>query len=739
MSLSRRERIVEFMSLPDYKPLKFDELVAVLAVPKKDIQIFKDLLEELQNEGKIYKTRKNRYAAPDQLGLVVGIFEAHERGFGFIRPVNPDISDVFVLKENNGGAMHRDMVVAKVLENYTYGKKNEGEIVRILKRGSSRIVGTFERSNRHYGFVTPDDKRFYVDIFVSEEDMLGAKTGDKVWTEITHYPEARRNPEGKVIEVLGHVSTPGTDILAVMKQYGLEESFPEQVEKEVSKIEDQIPESEIARRMDLRDRNIITIDGEDAKDLDDAISVEKLENGDFILGVHIADVSHYVKEGTSLDKEAFKRGTSVYLVDRVIPMLPKKLSNNLCSLNPDADKLALSVFMTINPTGKVVNYDIVNSIIRSKKRMTYNEVTEIFEKYNDNDPESNFYGFYNTEENQKNDTTLDEHKDLITMKTLAKILRKKRVERGAVFLDIPEAQIKLDEKGAPVEVSRRRIEFSNNLIEEFMLVCNETIAEHVFWANIPYVYRTHDEPDLDKMQHLSNFLYNMGYQLKVTGKMHPSQLQKIINKVEDEKELRVISYVMLRSFMKAKYSNVNIGHFAMAAKYYCHFTSPIRRYPDLIAHRYIKRLIKGDINVHTLETMAINAERSAIQSTEQEIMSVDAERDTYDIKKTEYMKERIGEKFTGVISAIVPFGMFVQLDNTVEGLVHLSTIEDDFYFYDENYYTLIGEHTDRMFKLGDTVNIVVLDVDVNSKKIDFILEEYRDNHFGLKKNKSVKG
>jgi len=705
-NMTQSEKILAFMREDAYKPLLLEELIMVLAVPKEDTGKFLAIIEELEADGRIIKTKKNRYGVPERMGLIVGRYQGNEKGFGFIIPDDTTMADVFVPVEGVNGAMHGDRVIARFMRAIIEGKRAEGEIIRILNRANHTVVGTFE-SSINFGFVVPDDKKISNDIFIPKNEFNHAKTGEKVVVEITRWPEPRRNPEGRIIEVLGHKDDPGTDIVSVIKQFKLNEDFPEDVIKQAEQIPQVVPEEEIKRRRDLRHLNIVTIDGEDAKDLDDAVSVEKLDNGNYMLGVHIADVSHYVTENSPLDKEAFKRATSVYLVDRVIPMLPRQLSNGICSLNPQVDRLTLSVFMEIDPHGKVVEYEIFESVIKTKERMTYKDVTAILE---DNDPE-----------------LLERYKDLIPdfklMKELALILRQKRTERGSIDFDFPEAKIILDENGKPIDVKKYEITISNKIIEEFMLTCNETIAEHIYWTNAPFIYRVHEEPDPEKIENFNTLIYNLGYHLKGSAKIHPKALQQLLDKIKGKKEERIISTVMLRSLMKAKYSHENLGHFGLAAKYYCHFTSPIRRYPDLVIHRIIKELSKGVLSEKREEYLNQFVQAAAKQSSEMEIVAQEAERETEDLKKAEYMQDRIGEIYSGVISSVTSFGMFVELDNTIEGLVRISSMEDDYYIYDDKHYSLIGENKKKIYKIGDEVTVKVIKTDIAARQIDFVLVE----------------
>jgi ribonuclease R len=697
------ERLVEFMQEQAYKPMDTAELARIFDIGKGEIKDFEKVLRSMEKEGVIVKTRTEHYGVPEKMGLIVGKMQGHQRGYGFVIP-DYEHPDVFVPPSNMNGAMHSDRVIVKVLKEEDGGKKCEGEIIRILERGNKTVLGTFEDS-KSFGFVVPEDRRIYQDIFIPKELKLGAKTGQVVMVEITEWPDKRRNPEGKIIEVLGNKGDKGLDILTIIKKYQLPEEFPEKVESYAESISEEIPEEEYTRRRDLRDLKIVTIDGEDAKDLDDAISIEKLKNGNYYLGVHIADVSQYVKEKNPLDKEALKRGTSVYLIDRVIPMLPRKLSNGICSLNPRVDRLTLSCFMEIDKTGKVVDHEIAESIIKTSERMTYTNVTKILR---DQDEELI----------KRYDYLLDEFK---LMEELCEVLNKKRIGRGAIDFDFEECKIILDEQGKPVDIKPYERAIANRIIEEFMLVCNETIAEHMFWANVPFVYRIHEDPNEEKLMVFNEFVHNLGYIVRWSKEVHPKALQDVLSKVKGKKEETVVSTLLLRSMMQARYAPECTGHFGLAAKYYCHFTSPIRRYPDLIIHRIIKEHINAEINEKRTKKLESEVEYASKQSSDMERVAQEAEREVDDLKKAEYMTERIGMVFDGIISSVTNFGMFVELSNTIEGLVHISNLDDDYYVYDEKHLSLIGEKTKNIYKLGDEVKIKVARVDMTTHEVHFDL------------------
>ncbi len=698
-----KESILDFMREQAYKPMTLQELERVFDISKADRAGFGKTLKFMEKDGEIVKTRTEHYGVPDRMGLVVGKLQGHQKGFAFVLP-ETERPDVFVPASNLNGAMHSDRVIVKITKEIPGGKKSEGEIIRILERGIKQVIGVFEDSGK-YGFVVPDETRITQDIFIPKDFRAGAETGDIVIVDITVWPEKRRNPEGKIAEILGKKGDKGIDILTIIKKHGLPEEFPFNVENFAEGISEEILPEEYEGRLDLRGKKIVTIDGEDAKDLDDAVSIEILPNGNFYLGVHIADVTNYVKEKSPIDKEALKRGTSVYLIDRVIPMLPRKLSNGICSLNPRVDRLTLSCLMEIDRKGKVVDHKITESIIKTSERMTYTNVSKILVE---KDPELL----------ERYDYLLEEFN---TMEELCSVLYKKRIDRGAIDFDFEESKIFLDEFGKPVDVSPLVRSIAHRVIEEFMLVCNETIAEHMFWAHMPFVYRTHEEPDEEKLMVFNEFVHNLGYVIKWSQEVHPKALQEIIEKVKGEKEENVVSTLLLRSMKQARYTPENTGHFGLAARYYCHFTSPIRRYPDLMIHRIIKEYIHGQIDEKRIKKLTAEVEYAAKQSSEMERVAQEAEREVDDLKKAEYMSERIGQDYEGIISSVTNFGMFVQLPNTIEGLVHISTINDDYYNFDEKHLSLVGERTKKTYKLGGEVSIKVVKVDMFNHEISFEL------------------
>ncbi|GCD12788.1 ribonuclease R [Clostridium tagluense] len=704
-----KETLISFMTEQAYKPMNIAELSKVFSIKKANMKDFTKLLSEMEKDGQIVKTRTEHYGIPEKMGIVSGKFQGHQRGFGFVI-ADEERPDIFIPADNVNGAMNGDRVLAKILKEVNNGKKCEGEITRIIERSNKTIIGTYDDS-KNFGFVVADDKRIAQDIFIPKAERNGAKTGQIVIAEITEWPEQRRNPEGRIVEILGNKGDQGIDILTIIKKHKLPEEFPAKVEAFADNIVEKIPEEEYTRRTDLRDLQMVTIDGEDAKDLDDAVSIEILDNGNYRLGVHIADVSHYVKEKNPLDIEALTRATSVYLIDRVIPMLPKKLSNGVCSLNPKVDRLALSCFMEIDKTGKTIDHEIVETIIKTNERMTYTDVTKILR---DKDAETM----------EKYDYLYEDFKH---MEDLCAILNKKRMGRGAIDFDFTECKILLNEFGKPVDIVPYERGIANRVIEEFMLIANETVAEHMFWLNVPFVYRIHEDPDEEKLIHFSEFAHNLGYPIKWGKEIHPRMLQEVIAKVKGEKEEMVLSTLLLRSMMKAKYSPECSGHFGLASKYYCHFTSPIRRYPDLMIHRIIKEVINAGLSEKRTEKLRKEVEIASKQSSDMERIAMEAEREVDDLKKAEYMNERIGQEFDGIISSVTNFGLFIELPNTIEGLVHMSSLDDDYYVFDERHLTLVGERTKNIYKLGEEVRIIVSKVDLASHEVYFdIIKDDKD-------------
>jgi len=704
INLEMKNKLLSFMREDTYKPLSYNELIQEFHEDFSQESEFEEVLNSLLEDGSIIVTRKKKYGVTEKMNMVPGRIQGNKKGFGFLIPDNKGIQDLFIPAENLNGAMNNDRVIVRLTSSESGTKKSEGEVIKILKRSNERVVGTFE-NGKGFGFVVPDDPRIYQDVFIDKINFNGVKDGHKVVVEITKWPEGRRNPEGTVAEILGHKDDVGTDIISIIRGYNLPEEFPAEVEVQAVKIPELVANGDIEKRRDLRNKTIVTIDGEDAKDLDDAVSLEVLPNGNYLLGVHIADVSQYVFENSYLDKEALKRGTSVYLIDRVIPMLPRRLSNGICSLNPQIERLTLSCDMEIDKKGKVVRYEIYESVIKTKERMTYKNVNRIL---TDNDPE-----------------IIERYSELVDtfkqMEKLMQILNNRRRGRGSIDFEFEETKIILDEKGKPIEIRPYNRGVSERIIEEFMLVCNETIAEHMYWKEIPFIYRVHEDPDAEKIQAFNEFIFNFGYHIKGIAEIHPKALQQLTDQIKGTKEERIINTLMLRSLKKARYTSTSMGHFGLAAKYYCHFTSPIRRYPDLMIHRIIKEDIHGKLNEKRVKHLQSVIESIAEQSSIRERGADEAERSVEDLKKAEYMRDKIGEEYDGIISSVTSFGMFVELDNTIEGLVHMSNMEDDYYQFDEVHHMLIGERHRRTFRIGDNVRIRVQNADITSRTIDFVL------------------
>ena len=703
----RKKMIYEFMCEDTYVPMKIKELCIVLDVKKSDRPQLEQILMDLQREGKITLSKRGKYSK-SEVKKVLGTFTAHPRGFGFVT-IDDEDEDIFIPAEFVNGAMHMDEVEVNVSPVST-GRRKEGKIVNILERGMKQVVCTYEASD-NFGFAVPDNTRFLKDIFIPKERSMGAVSGHKVLVELTNFGKNGKKPEGKVIEIIGHINDPGTDIMSIVKAYDLPVDFSNKIMKQVENVSKEVSTADMAGRLDLRDWMMVTIDGEDAKDLDDAVSLY-MDGDNYILGVHIADVSNYVQEHSALDVEALKRGTSVYLVDRVIPMLPHALSNGICSLNENQNRLALSCIMTINQKGEVIDHKIAETVIKTNRRMTYTNVKKIL-----------------VDEDAK---LIEEYKELVPMfklmEELASKLRKKRMKRGSIDFDFPETKVILDENGKPVEIKPYDRNVATKIIEDFMLIANETVAEDYFWQEIPFVYRTHENPDSEKIKKLSTFINNFGYSLHVNNdEIHPKELQKLIEKVEGTDEEALISRLTLRSMKQARYTTACTGHFGLAANYYCHFTSPIRRYPDLQIHRIIKENLRGRMNKNRREHYEEILDKVAKQSSEMERRAEEAERETVKLKKCEYMQQHIGEEFTGVISGVAEWGFFVELPNTVEGLVHVTELKDDFYHFFEDTYELVGEVTNKRYKLGQQVKVIVDSTDRIMRTVDFTLANCEEN------------
>ena len=695
-----REEIIKLINDINYIPLKTEEMAMFLKV--ENMPEFIKLIDELEKDMYICKTKKNRIIPPNRMGLFVGRFVSHRKGFGFVVPDGEGVQDLYIQTKDVNGAMHNDRVLAEITREASGDKRAEGKIIKVIKREITQIVGTFIPSE-NYGFVRPFDKQIHGDIHIARKYFNNAKENDRVVVEVIKWAEGNKKPEGMIIEVLGNKDERYVEIESIVKEHGLPDSFPSKVMEEADFVAKPIPEEELERRLDLREEIIFTIDGVDAKDLDDAISVDKLDNGNYKLGVHIADVTHYVKEKSKLDKEALKRATSVYLVDKVIPMLPPQLSNDVCSLHPNTDKLTLSCIMEIDKKGKVVKYDIKESVINTVARLNYTEVSDMLES--------------------KEIPERLEHVacNLFIAEELAKILMKKRDKRGALDFDFPEAYIQLDQQTGDVlniQPYERRI--ANRIIEEFMLVTNETVSEHFYWLGIPFVYRIHETPSSNKMEALNKFVNTYGYFVKGdTEEVHPKAIQAISKGIKGKKEEKAINTIILRSLKQAKYSPECVGHFGLAAKYYSHFTSPIRRYPDLQIHRIIKEYINGGISNRRIEKLKGIVDYSSVQSSEMERKAEVAERDIDKFYKCVYMRNKVGQEFEGMISSTTQFGIYVELPDTVEGMIKLETMEDDFYVFDENSKVITGKGTNKQLKIGDEIKVKLESVDVELREITF--------------------
>ncbi|MFD2334294.1 ribonuclease R [Cohnella sp. GCM10020058] len=703
------QELLEMMKNPDYKPLTYKELEARFEITDAaEFKAFLRLLTEMEEAGKIMRSRAQRYGLPEQMNLLRGRLQVHAKGFAFLLPEQEGHPDLYINASDLKGAMNGDIVLARITSKNHDGSRMEGEVVKIVSRAVTQVVGVFEH-HESYGLVIPDDKRINKEIYVRPANFKGAVTGQKVVADIVHYPEGKAAAEGEIVEVLGHKDDPGVDILSIIRKHGLPEKFPDEVDAEAEAAPDAISEEEIVAqgRRDLRGKTIVTIDGEDAKDLDDAVNVERLPNGNYVLGVHIADVSYYVKDKSRLDEEAYNRGCSVYLVDRVIPMLPHRLSNGICSLNPKVDRLTMSCEMEFEAgTMKRVRHDVFTSVIKTTERMTYTNVRKILV---DEDPEQ-----------------MERYAPLVetfrTMRELALALRDSRMRRGAIDFDFEESKVIVDEEGKPVDIVKRERSIAEQIIEEFMLAANETVAEHFHWLKVPFLYRIHEDPDSEKLLTFVQFASNLGYTVRGKGNsVHPRALQDLLEQIRDTKEENVISTMMLRSMKQAKYDSQSLGHFGLAAEFYTHFTSPIRRYPDLVIHRVMREVLEngGTLPEERLEQWAARMPDIAQQSSERERVAVDAERDTSKLKKAEFMLDKIGEEYDGIISGVTGFGMFIVLDNTVEGLVRLGEMSDDYYHFDERQMALLGERTSKVYRLGDEVRIRVGRVNMDDYNIDF--------------------
>ena len=748
----RKKFILELMGDPIYQPMRLREISSLLRLSKEEKRELYDVLDELCEEGKVSVDRKGRYEKVkgkwkkkkddryyddrrEEYGSeygrkkkdknkkdknkkeqpegiqAEGTFIGHPKGFGFVEIEGQD-EDIFIPESDTGTAMHQDKVRIIIRDDKKEGKRQEGVVVKVLERGMPEIVGTYQL-NRDFGFVISDNPKFSKDIFIPRKEAAGIKNGDKVIAVITDYGSGNKNPEGKIKENLGNIRTPGTDILAIVKSFGIPSEFPEKVMKQAQRVPDHVLDADRDGRLDLRHLQTVTIDGEDAKDLDDAISLTK-EGAIYHLGVHIADVSNYVQYNSALDREALKRGTSVYLADRVVPMLPERLSNGICSLNQGEDRLALSCLMDINEKGKVVSHQIAETVINVNERMCYTDVKNILE---DTDEEAK----------KRYDALIPM---FFMMKELSGILRNSRHHRGSIDFHFPESKIILNAAGKAIDVKPYEANVATKIIEDFMLMANETVAQEYCTEEIPFVYRTHDNPDPEKVESLLTLLHNQGVKIqKAKEEITPKEIQQIIESIEGLPNEAMISRLVLRSMKQAKYTTECSGHFGLAAKYYCHFTSPIRRYPDLQIHRIIKDNLRGRLmREGRTEHYAEILDEVARQSSVCERRADEAERESDKLKKAEYMSYHLGEEFEGIISGVTGWGLYVELPNTVEGLVHVNTLRDDYYVFDQESYELCGEMTKKVYKLGDKVRVRVADADKMLKTVDFeLVSDIRDD------------
>lgn len=700
-----KDKIKNYMEQKSYAPLNAEDLISSLKFSGVEMKAFWQALEELEKEGSIVKTRFQTYGLPEKMGLVSGRLQMTAKGFGFVLgPKDSQQKDLFIAPSDLNGAMHNDLVIARVNAVKT-GENPEGKIIRIIEHANEKVVGTFV-PNGDYAFVVPDDKRLGCDIYIPKKEFNGAKAKQKVVAQITVWPIERRNAEGKVVEILGNIGDVGLEIISIIKQNELPLEFPPQVLAAAKKVPSTIKASEISQRQDRRDRTIITVDGEDAKDLDDAVYVEK-QGKNYFLGVYIADVSYYVKENSSIDKEAQERGTSVYLVDRVLPMLPETLSNGICSLNEGVDRLTMACEMVIDgTTGLVRSYQIFPAIINSHHRMTYTAIRQMLV--------------------DKDQETISKYQDIWpmvqTMEKLCLVLKKKRLDRGAIDFDLAEQKVLLDDQKKPIAIIPRERSIAESIIEEFMLSANETVANHMAKAKWPFVYRVHDYPDLTRMESLGKLLATFGVVLRAQEKMEPMVLQKALAEMKGKPEEKLINTVALRSLKQAVYQTDNVGHFGLAAEFYTHFTSPIRRYPDLIVHRLLRKWLQNhDLSANEADELELKLENIATHSSVKERAAAEAERATVELKEAEYMAAYIGQEFSGTISGVTSFGIFVTLDNGVDGLIHISSLTDDYYDFEEDKYALVGFHLHKTYRLGDEIKVEVLQVNIPEHQVDLVL------------------
>lgn len=734
----RKQKILALISDPHYKPLKQKEIAYLLQIAPEDREEFRRILADLVQEGSILLTKRGKYQSLSDVAKV-GMYIGHQRGFGFVE-VEGEEEDYFIPDNASAGAMHGDKVMIR-LRRAAQGRRKEAEVIRIMEHGNDEIVGYYQKS-KSFGFVIPDNRKISEDVYIAKKNSMGAVTGHKVVVKLTSYGNADKQPEGRIVEILGHVNDPGTDILSIVRAYGLPMEFSEEIMNCLERIPDSVSVEDMADRLDLRDWKTVTIDGEDAKDLDDAITLTKGEQG-YQLGVHIADVTNYVKEYSPLDKEALKRGNSVYLVDRVIPMLPHKLSNGICSLNAGEDRLALSCIMDIDTDGRVKGHRIAETVIHVDRRMSYNQVDAVLKAHavrtgtdyegKKEEMELEEISLYLNDGTTKlcGEQILEEYQEYVSffcdMKQLSDLLRAKRLGRGSIDFDFPEAKIRVTEDGEPVEIGPYDRNPAHKIIEDFMLLANETIAEDYYWQEIPFEFRTHAAPDPEKVEKLKKVIANFGYYFKASSEeVHPKEFQKLLKRIQGTPEEGFISRMTLRSMQQARYTTQCSGHFGLAAKYYCHFTSPIRRYPDLQIHRIIKENLKGTLNGKRLGHYERILPEVAESNSRNERRAQEAEREVEKLKKAQFMSKRLGEVFEGIISGVTTYGCYVELPNTVEGMVRIASIPDDFYIYEEDTMSIVGMEHGKVYRMGQTVKVKAVHVDKLLRTIDFEIVSEED-------------
>lgn len=714
--MTRQEKIMAFMRQTDYKPLMLDELASTLAVPHSDYHEFESMLNALVDQGQILKNKKGRYSTAEKIGLLTGQFIAGKNGCGFVRLDNKE-NDIFIYSDNTAYAMNGDTVLVRITKDAALGRQREGSVVRVLERVNKQIIGKVVRRHTHFALL-PIDRKIALEILLSRSSCEGIQNGDSVVAQIIRYPEEGRPAKAKVVEFIGAPNHPATDTSCIIRQFDIPHEFSPNSISQAEATEQEVLPAEIEGRRDFRGFNIFTIDGEDARDLDDAVHVEMLEDGTFRLGVHIADVSYYVGENTAIDLDAFERATSVYFPDRVVPMLPVELSNGICSLNPNVDRLAFSVIMDISPWGEVLHFELAKSVIRSCERMTYSDVSALIDG--------------NTDElNERYSHILS---DIANMSKLADTLRNRRSARGSIDFDFPETKVVIGENGKVVDIKPYEVGTANHVIEEFMLITNEVVARFAFENELPFVYRVHEPPSADRTLELAKFLHNFDIKLEHSDTISPAQMQAVLQKIADLPAKQIISSVMLRAMMKAQYDPKNLGHFGLAAEYYCHFTSPIRRYPDLVIHRILSEKLGGKLGKKRLSHLQDFTARAAKQSTDMEIRATEAERDADKLKICEYMQQFLGQEFDAVIASVVEFGMFVSLPNTAEGLISMRALTDDYYVFDKGQYQLVGERTGKIYALGDEIKVRLVSSSPQSRQIDFVPADIEENPVNMVKS-----